>query len=96
MLSPCCQATCAAAPRHVIVRLSNAYGPGYDNNRTIPRLVRNRLLGKTLTIRDELRDYVYVSDLNEASLASPAVSNGTMVFRTVKKLVAVAHYAPSS
>ena len=50
----------------VIGRLSNTYGPGYVNDRLIPRLIRGRIRGATITIKNKLRDYVYVDDLNRA------------------------------
>ncbi|MEM9409896.1 MAG: PQQ-binding-like beta-propeller repeat protein [Planctomycetota bacterium] len=36
-------------------------------------------------------EQVSMSQLGESSLATPAISNGTIVFRTVKKLVAISH-----
>ena len=39
----------------------------------------------------EVFEQIAISELRESTLASPAISNGTIVFRTVKGLVAVAH-----
>lgn len=49
----------------VILRVSNAYGPGYDNPRLIPRMVQGRLTGHDVAYPDEARDFVYSDDINK-------------------------------
>jgi nucleoside-diphosphate-sugar epimerase len=51
-------------PNSTIVRISNAYGPGYENPRLIPRMVKSRLMGHDLRYLDEQRDFVYSDDVN--------------------------------
>jgi len=51
---------------YTIARLTNIYGPGYIKDRMIPRIIRARMLGKTITEVNTSRDYVYIDDLNES------------------------------
>lgn len=48
----------------VILRISNAYGPGYSNPRLIPRMIVGRLTGHEVRYIDEEKDFVYSVDIN--------------------------------
>lgn len=49
----------------VILRVSGCYGPGCSTRRTIGRLVLAKITGQKIKERDEIRDYIYIDDLNE-------------------------------
>ena len=51
-------------PDAAILRVSNAYGPGYGNPRLIPRMIQGRLMGHDVTYSDEHRDFVFSEDIN--------------------------------
>lgn len=52
--------------------------------------------GKVVVIRaGDSFEQISISELGESTLATPAISNGTIVYRTVKGLVAVAHKVAS-
>lgn len=53
-----------SVPGAAIVRISNAYGPGYSNPRLLARMMRGRLMGHTVTYPNEERDFVYSEDIN--------------------------------
>lgn len=54
-----------SVPNAVILRVSNAYGPGYDNPRLIPRMIQGRLTGHDVAYPNEERDFVYSDDINK-------------------------------
>lgn len=49
----------------IILRVSSCYGPGYSPRRTMGRLIFSRLSGALITEQEEIRDYIYVDDINE-------------------------------
>ncbi len=53
-----------SVPRAAVLRVTNAYGPDYDNPRLIPRLIVGRLTGHDVTYTKEKRDFVYSKDIN--------------------------------
>lgn len=59
-------------PSAVILRVSNAYGPGYNNPRLLPRMIQGRLTGHDVVYPDEERDFVYADDIN--TLISTAIT----------------------
>lgn len=59
------EAMVGSIPNTVILRVSNAYGPGYDNPRLIPRMIQGRLTGHDVAYPDEERDFVYAEDINK-------------------------------
>lgn len=58
------EAVVSQVPDSAILRISNAYGPGYDNPRLIPRLASGRLTGRGAAFTYEQRDFIYNADLN--------------------------------
>lgn len=50
---------------NAVLRITNAYGPGYDNMRLIPKLIVNRLQGHDITYKKEQRDFVYNDDIHQ-------------------------------
>jgi nucleoside-diphosphate-sugar epimerase len=59
------EAIVESVPNAAILRVSNAYGPRYDNSRLIPRMIRGRLTGHGAVYADEERDFVYADDINK-------------------------------
>ncbi|HSW81548.1 MAG TPA: NAD-dependent epimerase/dehydratase family protein [Candidatus Saccharimonas sp.] len=51
-------------PNSATLRITNAYGPGYDNPRLIPRMIQGRLIGHNIIYPKEKRDFVYSNDIN--------------------------------
>jgi len=51
-------------PQSTVLRITNAYGPGYDKLRLIPKLIINRLTGHTTTYTKQQRDFVYNADIH--------------------------------
>jgi nucleoside-diphosphate-sugar epimerase len=51
-------------PQGAVIRISNAYGPGYDNLSLIPKLIVNRLTGYKTKYVKETRDFVYNADIH--------------------------------
>ena len=51
-------------PNAVILRVTSAYGPDYNNARLIPRLMVARLSGRGMAYAEETRDFVYSADIN--------------------------------
>jgi nucleoside-diphosphate-sugar epimerase len=47
-----------------ILRVSNAYGPGYSNPRLMPRMIQGRLIGHDVTYPSEQRDFVFSEDIS--------------------------------
>jgi|GEM_PF-2896331 len=47
-----------------ILRVTNSYGPDYENPRLIPKLIVGRLTGHGATYTREKRDFVYSTDIN--------------------------------
>ncbi|HEX7963780.1 MAG TPA: NAD-dependent epimerase/dehydratase family protein, partial [Candidatus Saccharimonadales bacterium] len=58
------EAAALALPGAAVLRVSNAYGPGYDDPRLIPRLIMGRLTGRGASYIKERRDFVYCEDIN--------------------------------
>ena len=51
--------------RAIILRVSSCYGPGCSTRRTIGRLIFSRMLEETKTEDVDIRDYIYIKDINE-------------------------------
>lgn len=49
----------------IILRVSSCYGPRCSARRTIGRLIFSRLLGQEAVEKEEIRDFLYIHDLNE-------------------------------
>ena len=49
----------------IILRISSCYGPGCSTRKTVGRLIFSRLLGQEAVEKEEVRDFLYVQDLNE-------------------------------
>ncbi|MEK7516944.1 MAG: hypothetical protein AAB583_00170 [Patescibacteria group bacterium] len=49
----------------IILSISSCYGPGCSIRRTVGRLIFSRLLGQEATEKEEVRDFLYIEDLNE-------------------------------
>ena len=49
----------------IILRISSYYGPRCSTRRTVGRLIFSRLLGQEAVEKEEVRDFLYVQDLNE-------------------------------
>ncbi len=70
----------ADLPNHVIARVSNAYGPDYQNPRLINRLINAIVDGRSVTEANETRDFIYQDDLNQVLLA---LANGEALPREI-------------
>lgn len=49
----------------IILRISSCYGPGCSPRRTVGRLIFAKLLGVSISEKEETRDYVFAKDLCE-------------------------------
>lgn len=49
----------------IILRISSCYGPGCSVRRTVGRLIFSRFSGQMATEKEEVRDFIYIQDLNE-------------------------------
>ncbi|MFH1799581.1 MAG: inositol monophosphatase family protein [Candidatus Omnitrophota bacterium] len=49
----------------VAVRITSIYGPGNLSGRKMQRMIEARLLGRTITEKREIRDYIYIQDAIE-------------------------------
>lgn len=49
----------------IILRISSCYGLGCSTRRTVGRLIFSRLFGQEATEKEEIRDFLYIQDLNE-------------------------------
>ena len=58
------EAIVGTLPNAVILRVTSAYGPDYNNARLIPRLMVARLSGRGMAYGEEERDFVYSADIN--------------------------------
>jgi len=58
------EAIVLSLPRAAVIRITSAYGPGYNNLRLIPKLIINRLTGHNVTYVIEKRDFVYNADIH--------------------------------
>lgn len=65
---------------HIILRISSCYGPGCSMRRTVGRFIFFRLLGKDIVEKKEIRDYIYINDLN-------AILEKTIFFNNTKPYV---------
>ena len=52
------------------LRIFSAYGPREENKRLIPTLILSKLNGGKVSLRESVRDYIYVEDIVESVLNS--------------------------
>ena len=58
------EAVSRAVADAAVLRVTSAYGPGYNNPRLIPRLIVGRLTGHRVVYAGESRDFVFCDDIN--------------------------------
>jgi len=49
----------------LILRISSCYGPNCSQRKTIGRLIVSRFLNISISEKEEIRDYLYIEDMNE-------------------------------